>query len=201
MEKLIASSYYRNEIRYDYEVDGVVVGAMSVELADNYIHSLEIEEEYRNRGYARQMLRAVMELYAGQRMYLKAWATNTPAIKAYTAVGFTIYERGPYSKYEPQEVVSMEITAPVRKVAFKRKYGLMAIEEDYEHLFDTEEERNEVAMELHAEIAHALWARTFNWYESFNDTSDWEMEYEARRAYWDAMDAIYCYEEIVMEEV
>ena len=200
MEKLIAccSGF---DIRYEFEIDGEVVGECSVHQSDCYIHSLEIEEMYRNRGYARMMLRAVMSLYPGQRMWLRAWASNIPAIKAYDAVGFKVYERGPYSKYGPQEVVSMEITAPVRKVAFKRKYGLMAIEEDYEHLFDSEEERNEVAMELHTEIAHALWARTFNWYESFNDTSDWEMEYEARRAYWDAMDAVYCYEEIVMEEV
>ena len=146
MEKLIAASYYHNEIRYDYEVDGVVVGAMSVELNDNYIHSLEIEEEYRNRGYARQMLRAVMSLYPGQRMWLRAWACNTPAIKAYNAVGFKVYERGPYSKYEPEEVVSMEITAPSKQIAFKKKYGLMLIEEDYDVMFDSEEERNEVAL-------------------------------------------------------
>lgn len=199
MEKLIAATYYRSEIRYDYEIDGVVVGAMSVNPEDNYIHSLEIEEEYRNRGYARQMLRAVMDIYAGQRMWLKAWAANVPAIKAYTAVGFNVFERGPYSKYNQEEVVSMEITAPVRQVAFKRKYGLMLIEEDYEELFDTEEERNEMALAWYEELAPALWSRTFNWYDYKADEE--EMEIQAEFAHTDALDAICCYEEIVMEEV
>ena len=201
MEKLIAASHYHNEIRYDYEVDGVIVGAMSVELNDNYIHSLEIEEEYRNRGYARQMLRAVMGLYAGQRMYLKAWAVNTPAIKAYTAVGFTIYERGPYSKYNQEEVVSMEITAPSKQIAFKKKYGLMLIEEDYEAMFDSEEERNEVALAWYEELAPALWARTFNWYDEYEKPRDFDLRWEAYSAHRDAVNAIYCYEEIVMEEI
>ena len=109
MEKLIAccSGF---DIRYEFEIDGEVVGECSVHQSDCYIHSLEIEEMYRNRGYARMMLRAVMSLYPGQRMWLRAWASNTPAIKAYDAVGFKVYERGPYSKYQPEEVVSMEIT-------------------------------------------------------------------------------------------
>lgn len=201
MERLIAASHYHNEIRYDYEVDGVIVGAMSVELNDNYIHSLEIEEEYRNRGYARQMLRAVMGLYAGQRMYLKAWAVNTPAIKAYTAVGFTIYERGPYSKYNQEEVVSMEITAPSKQIAFKKKYGLMLIEEDYDVMFDSEEERNEVALAWYEELAPALWARTFNWYDEYENPRDFDLNWEAYEAHNDAVNAIYCYEEIVMEEI
>ena len=201
MEKLIAASHYHNEIRYDYEVDGVIVGAMSVELNDNYIHSLEIEEEYRNRGYARQMLRAVMGLYAGQRMYLKAWAVNIPAIKAYTAVGFTIYERGPYSKYNQEEVVSMEITAPSKQIAFKKKYGLMLIEEDYEAMFDSEEERNEVALAWYEELAPALWARTFNWYDEYEEIRDFDLRWEAYSAHNDAVNSIYCYEEIVMEEI
>ena len=201
MDKLIAASHYHNEIRYDYEVDGVIVGAMSVELNDNYIHSLEIEEEYRNRGYARQMLRAVMSLYAGQRMYLKAWAVNTPAIKAYTAVGFTIYERGPYSKYNQEEVVSMEITAPSKQIAFKKKYGLMLIEEDYEAMFNSEEERNEVALAWYEELAPALWARTFNWYDEYEEIRDFDLRWEAFSAHNDALNTIYCYEEIVMEEI
>lgn len=201
MERLIAASHYHNEIRYDYEVDGVIVGAMSVELNDNYIHSLEIEEEYRNRGYARQMLRAVMGLYAGQRMYLKAWAVNTPAIKAYTAVGFTIYERGPYSKYNQEEVVSMEITAPSKQIAFKKKYGLMLIEEDYDVMFDSEEERDEVALAWYEELAPALWARTFNWYDEYEKPRDVDLRWEAYSAHNDAVNTIYCYEEIVMEEI
>lgn len=201
MERLIAASHYHNEIRYDYEVDGVIVGAMSVELNDNYIHSLEIEEEYRNRGYARQMLRAVMGLYAGQRMYLKAWAVNTPAIKAYTAVGFTIYERGPYSKYNQEEVVSMEITAPSKQIAFKKKYGLMLIEKDYDVMFDSEEERDEVALAWYEELAPALWARTFNWYDEYEKPRDVDLRWEAYSAHNDAVNTIYCYEEIVMEEI
>lgn len=201
MEKLIAAVHYHSEIRYDYEVDGIIVGAMSVNPEDNYIHSLEIEEEYRNRGYARQMLRAVMDMYAGQRMWLKAWAANAPAIKAYTAVGFNVFERGPYSKFNQEEVVSMEITAPVRQVAFKRKYGLMLIEEDYEEVFDTEEERNEMALAWYEELAPALWSRTFNWYNEYEEPRDLDLKWEAYEAHRDALDAIYCYEEIVMEEV
>ena len=134
MEKLIAccSGF---DIRYEFEVDGEVGGECSVHQSDCYIHSLEIEEMYRNRGYSRMMLRAVMSLYPGQRMWLRAWASNAPAIMAYDAVGFKVYERGPYSKYQPEEVVSMEITAPSKQIAFKMKYGLMIIEEDYEAMF------------------------------------------------------------------
>lgn len=201
MEKLFASSSHGSEIRYEYEVDGIVVGAMSVSLGDNYIHSLEIEEEYRNLGYARQMLRAVMTMYSGKRMWLQAWANNIPAVKAYTAVGFTVFKRAPFSKFEPEEVVSMEITAPARQVAFKKKYGLMLIEEDYEATFDTEEERNEMALAWYEELAPALWARTFNWYGEYEEIRDVDLRWEAYEAHRDALDAIYCYEEIVMEEV
>lgn len=197
MEKLIVASHFR----YSYEIDGVVVGSLSVNPYNNYIHSLEIYEEYRNRGYARQMLRAVMDMYAGQRMWLKAWATNIPAIKAYTAVGFNIFERGPYSESNQEEVVSMEMVAPVRQVAFKRKYGLQLVEEDYDELFDTEEERNEMALSWYEELAPALWARTFNWYDEYEDPRDLDLKWEAYEAHCDALDAIDCYEEIVMEEV
>lgn len=200
MEKLIAccSGF---DIRYEFEVDGEVVGECSVHQSDCYIHSLEIEEMYRNRGYARMMLRAVMSLYPGQRMWLRAWASNTPAIKAYDAVGFTIYERGPYSKYQPEEVVSMEITAPSKQIAFKKKYGLMLIEEDYDVMFDSEEERNEVALAWYEELAPALWARSFNWYDEYEEIRDFDLRWEAFSAHNDALNAIYCYEEIVMEEI
>lgn len=201
MEKLFAFSSHGSEIRYEYEVDGTVVGAMSVSLEDNYIHSLEIEEEYRNLGYARQMLRAVMTMYPGKRMWIQAWANNIPAVKAYTAVGFTIFKRAPFSKFEPEEVVSMEITAPVRQVAFKKKYGLMLIEEDYEATFDTEEERNEMALAWYEELAPALWSRTFNWYGEYKEIRDMDLRWEVYEAHRDALDAIYCYEEIVMEEI
>lgn len=197
MEKLIVASHFR----YSYEVDGVIVGSLSVNPYNNYIHSLEIYEEYRNRGYARQMLRAVMDMYPGQRMWLKAWATNIPAIKAYTAVGFSIFERGPYSESNQEEVVSMEMTAPVRQVAFKRKYGLSLVEEDYDELFDTEEERNEMALSWYEELAPALRSRTFNWYDEYENPRDLDLKWEAYEAHRDALDAIDCYEEIVMEEV
>lgn len=200
MEKLIAccSGF---DIRYEFEIDGEVVGECSVHQSDYYIHSLEIEEMYRNRGYARMMLRAVMSLYPGQRMWLRAWASNAPAIKAYDAVGFKVYERGPYSKYQPEEVVSMEITAPSKQIAFKKKYGLMIIEEDYEAMFDSEEERNEVALAWYEELAPTLWARTFNWYDEYEEIRDFDLRWETYEAHNDAVNAIYCYEEIVMEEI
>lgn len=200
MEKLFVS-YERTEMRFEFEVDGISVGGCSVETKDNYIHSLEIEEEYRNRGYARQMLRAVMRMFPGQRMWLKAWAANAPAIKAYTAVGFSEFNRAPFSAFEPSEVVSMEITSPAKKIAFKKKYGLILIEEDYEALFDSEEERNEVALAWYEELAPALWSRTFNWYGEYEEIRDLDLKWEAYEAHNDAMSAIYCYEEIVMEEV
>ena len=198
MNKLIAHEEY-DDIRFDFCIDGNVVGAMSVNIVDNYIHSLEIEEEYRNRGYAREMLRAVMALYPGKRMWLKAYSANTPAIKAYTAVGFTTYKTEMYSYWGgPEEEVShMEIITPIKPIKFVRKYGLMLIEEDYDVLFDTEEERNEVALSWHEELAYDLFARDQNWY---GIDEEW-MGFEVSRAICDANDAIYCYEEIVMEEM
>lgn len=188
------------EVRYEFAVDDEIVGGCTV-TSSHYIHSLEIEEEYRNRGYARMMLKEIMNMYPGQRLWLRAWAANTPAIKAYTAVGFTIFERGPYNQFNPEEVVSMEVITPAKQITFKKKYGLMLIEEEYEGLFDTEEERNEVALAWYEEVAHALWARTFNWYSEYEEYDEDDLFYEARRAHYDAMDAVYCYEEIVMEEV
>ena len=188
------------EVHYEFAVDGEIVGSCVV-TSSHYIHSLEIEEEYRNRGYARMMLKEIMNMYPGQRLWLRAWAANTPAIKAYTAAGFTIFERGPYNQFNTAEVVSMEVTAPVKQIAFNKKYGLMLIEEDYEGLFDSEEERNEIALAWYEEVAHALWARTFNWYSEYEKYDEDDLFYEARRAHHDAMDAVYCYEEIVMEEV
>ena len=188
------------EVRYEFAVDDEIVGGCTV-TSSHYIHSLEIEEEYRNRGYARMMLKEIMNMYPGQRLWLRAWAANTPAIKAYTAAGFTIFERGPYNQFNPAEVVSMEVTAPAKQITFKKKYGLMLIEEDYEGLFDSEEERNEVALAWYEEVAHALWARTFNWYSEYEEYDENDLSYETRRAHYDAMDAVYCYEEIVMEEV
>ena len=199
MNKLLAcrSNF---EVRYEFAVDGEVVGGCSV-TNSHYIHSLEIEEEYRNRGYARMMLKEIMNMYPGQRLWLRAWATNIPAIKAYTAVGFTIFERGPYNNINPEEVVSMEVTAPAKQIAFKKKYGLMLIEEDYDVLFDSEKERNEIALSWYEELAPALWARTFNWYDDYEEWDDIDLSDETNRAHYDAMDVIYCYEEIVMEEV
>lgn len=92
----------------------------------------------------------------------------------------------------------MEMVAPVRQVAFKRKYGLQLVEEDYDELFDTEEERNEMALSWYEELAPAPWARTFNWYDEYEDPRELDLKWEA---YCDALDAIDCYEEIVMEEV
>ncbi len=61
---------------------------------------------------------------------------------------------------------------------FKKKYGLMLIEEDYEGLFDSEEERNEVALAWYEEVAHALWARAFNWYSEYEEYDEDEEEVE-----------------------
>ena len=198
MNKLLAcrSNF---EVRYEFAVDGEVVGGCTV-TRSNYIHSLEIEEGYRNRGYARMMLKEIMKMYPGQRLWLRAWATNIPAIKAYTAVGFTIFERGPYSQLIPEEVVSMEITSPAKQTTFKKRYGLMLVDEDYKCLFDSEEERNEVALALYEELAHESWARTFNWYTDYDEYNEDDLFDEAKYAHDDTMDAIRCYEEIVIEE-
>ena len=63
-------------------------------------------------------------------------------------------------------------------------------------MFDTEEERNEVALAWYEELAPALWARTFNWYDDYEEWDKIDLSDEASRAHYDAMDAIYCYEEI-----
>ena len=199
MNKLLAcrSNF---EVCYEFAVDGKVVGGCTV-TRSNYIHSLEIEEGYRNRGYARMMLKEIMKMYPGQRLWLRVWATNIPAIKAYTAVGFTVFERGPYDQFNSEEVVSMEITLPAKEISFKKRYGLMLVDEDYKCLFDSEEERNEVALAWYEELAPALWARTFNLHTDYDKYNEDDLFDEARYAHDNIMDDIHCYEEIVMEEV
>ena len=172
MEKLIAIydlSHCEPGYHFVFEVDGQEVGSCGVITSDNYIHSLRVDKRYRNRGYARMMLKAVMECFAGQRMWLRAYESNVPAIKAYTAVGFTTF------KLDDYKIASMEIVAPAKsEVKTCKVYGLSFDEEEYS--FKNESDRNEFALSLWEEKTYEWWNRQVHFFDtpSLDDVVDFE---------------------------
>lgn len=200
MEKLI-SSYIRcdDAYHYEFEVDGEVVGECEVCLYDRYIHSLCVYPQYRNRGYARQMLLAIMSMFRGQRMWLRAYSSNIPAIKAYTAVGFSTFEISNTNCFgEEVKVSNMEVIAPT-KTTFQcvKHYGISAHDGNVEMTFSNESDRAEMALALYEEWVYDLWNRTINWYDIPEEEYQWELE----RAEEDVREGICTYEVIHIEEV
>lgn len=170
MEKLITlfeAGYGEPGYHFVFEVDGEEVGSCGVIAGDNYIHSVRVVNQYRNRGYARAMLRAVMERFAGQRMWLRVYADNKPAIKAYEAVGFISFKVDNYEGRfydEPYSVINMEMTAPGLKSKTCQVYGLAYENEEYS--FKNENDRSEFALSLWEEEVYNWWMRYFNYYGS-----------------------------------
>ncbi len=165
MEKLITlfeAGYGEPGYHFVFEVDGEEVGSCGVIAGDNYIHSVRVVKQYRNRGYARAMLRAVMERFAGQRMWLRVATNNIPAIKAYNAIGFTTFKvsDGDYDYC----IMSMEMTAPGLKPKTCQVYGLAYESEEYS--FKNESDRAEFALSLWEEEVYNWWMRYFNYYGS-----------------------------------
>lgn len=199
MEKLISSYIHGdNAYHYEFEVNGEVVGECEVCLLDRYIHSLCVYPQFRNRGYAKQMLLAVMSLFRGERMWLRAYTNNIPAIKAYTAVGFSTFEITLSRCFgEEYEVSNMEVMAPA-KTTFKcvNHYGVSAHEGEVEMTFDNEADREEMALALYEEWVYDLWNRTINWYDIPEEEYAWELE----RAMEEVNDGICTFEVIHMEE-
>ena len=198
MIKLIVSNDSYGERHYEFEVDGEVVSECCVMPSDNYICNLCTYPQFQNRGYARQMLATIFSLFAGQRMWLRAYTHNVPAIKAYTAVGFTTFKVDDYEKSiynEPYKVANMEVQTPTTSELKTRIiYGLAYEEEEYS--FDSESDRNEFALSLWQEHSYALWARTINWYGEY-DESDYE--YEAVKAEEDAFENVMTFEVVHVE--
>jgi hypothetical protein len=163
MKELIASMDW-DSIHYEFVIDGEHIGECCVCPIDRYIHSLCIYPQFWNRGYAREMLMLLFSQYQNQRMWLKAYARNTPAIKAYSAVGFNIFHTSPYSDYNMEEVHFMEVITPP-KSTFKFVNRYVVYDNDgNEWIFDNESDRNEMALALYQERVYDLWNRTINWY-------------------------------------
>lgn len=197
MVKLIVSSDCYGEHHYEFEVDGEVVSECCVMHADNYICNLCTYPQFQNRGYARMMLQTIFSLFADQRMWLKAYVNNIPAIKAYTAVGFTTFKVEDHNSYfyeEPHKIASMEVQTPAKSELKTRVvYGLSY--DEMEMTFESEADRNEMALSLWQEHSHALWARTVNWYEI--DADD---EWEIKNAEEDANNDLLTFEVIHVED-
>lgn len=174
MKELIASMDW-DSIHYEFVIDGEHIGECCVCPIDRYIHSLCIYPQFWNRGYAREMLTLLFSQYQNQRMWLKAYARNIPAIKAYSAVGFNIFYTSPHSDYNMEEVHSMEVITPP-KSTFKFVTRYVVYDNDgNEWIFDNESDRNEMALALYQERAYDLWNRTVNWYDVEEYAYTWEM--------------------------
>lgn len=173
MKELIASMEWDSSVHYEFVIDGEHVGECSVCPADRYIHSLCIYPQFWNRGYAREMLMLLFSQYQNQRMWLRTYASNIPAIKAYSAVGFNIFYTGPY--YNLEQVHSMEITTPP-KSTFKFVNEYIVYDSDgNEWSFDNESDRNEMLLALYQERCYDLWNRTINWYDVEEFAYKWEI--------------------------
>lgn len=196
MVKLIVSTDHYGERHYEFEVDGEVVSECCVVHADNYICNLCTYPQFQNRGYARKMLQTIFTMFADQRMWLRAYVNNAPAIKAYTAVGFTTFRVDDYESHfyeEPCKVANMEIHTPAKSEMKTRVvYGLSY--DETELSFDSEADRNEMALALWQEHSYFLWARTLNWYDC--EDAAWEAE----KAEEDANENVMTFEVIHVEE-
>lgn len=195
MVNLIATFDSYGDRRYYFEVDGEIVSECNV-VQDNYICNLCTYPQFRNQGYARQMLATIFSLFAGQRMWLRAYTNNAPAIKAYTAVGFTTFEiEDRHSSFYDIscQIASMEVTVPKSEIKTHITYGVVYEEEEYS--FENENDRNEFALSLWQDHCYVLWNRTINWYDYDEGDYEWELE----RAEEDANDLIATHEIISVE--
>lgn len=197
MVKLIASTNHYGKRHYEFEVDGEIVSECCVMHSDNYICDLCTYPQFQNHGYARKMLQAIFTMFADQRMWLKVYMTNIPAIKAYKAVGFTTFKVDSYESLfckESCKIANMEIHTPAEnEMKTHVVYGLSY--DETELSFDSEVDRNEMALALWQEDAYFLWAHTINCYEIDADDAK-EME-EAEE---DANENVMTFEIICLEE-
>ena len=196
MVKLIVSTDHCGERHYEFEVNGEVVSECCVVHADNYICNLCTYPQFQNRGYARKMLQTIFTMFADQRMWLRAYMHNAPAIKAYTAVGFTTFRIDDYEGHfyeEPYKIANMEIHTPAKSEMKTRVvYGLSY--DETELSFDSEADRNEMALALWQEHSYFLWARTLNWYDC--EDAIWEAEIAEE----DAGENVMTFEVVHVEE-
>ena len=161
MVKLIVSTDRYGERHCVFEVNDEIVSECCVMHSDNYIYDLCTYPQFQNNGYACKMLQTIFTMFADQRMWLKTYITNIPAIKVYTAVGFTTFK---IDSEESCKIANMEIHTPAKSemkthVVYRLSY------DETELSFDSEVERNEMALALWQEHTYFLWANTINWYE------------------------------------
>lgn len=75
------------------ELDGKIIGGAGFRnvLGDGEITNVAISEEYRNRGYGRQLVSALLEkgkIMGATAFTLEVRVSNKPAIKLYESLGF-----------------------------------------------------------------------------------------------------------------
>jgi hypothetical protein len=164
-----------NDKHYQFVVNGCIVGECNV-CHDNYIYDLRVDEEFQNKGYAKEMLKAIMKLFSGQRMWLRTYTTNIPAIKAYTKVGFTTFKHEDcYYEKKHYDISHMEMIAPVNKNKFIAHYAICDTDGN-RWIFDSETDRNEMLLAFYQERVYDLWNHTINWSEVPEEEYKWELE-------------------------
>ena len=145
---------YNGQVRwYDIEIDGISIAECCIDGSyQNYISDVRVHSDYRNQGYAKKMLStAIATSFVGQRLTLQVFQHNIPAQKVYKALGFTIVETD-------DNIDLMEAIGQPKNLT--GKYYIKFNDNIYE--YDSEVERNEMALAFYEEYYYERWYKYFN---------------------------------------
>jgi ribosomal protein S18 acetylase RimI-like enzyme len=146
------------------EVDGKVVGTTIVNNRGKagFIATVMVHPDYRRKGIATRLLKNAI-VYIQRRRMLRAIldvdSTNTPAIGAYTKMGFTAFEHTAYLTGEIDSLSALDDTSEIKIRPFQRDdldevYNLIRASEDPDHLRILDFSKNNLKTPLLQRLLH-----------------------------------------------